>query len=115
VRWGFKGVDPAILVPAILYWERRESNVSVMLTPTEAIQQAEYSTNAVGQPVVQLSLSAWESIQSALHDADDEDDSLMLNLFLDFITAEALKSGDLQSYTQEMAATARQLVYGVEL
>jgi hypothetical protein len=86
-----------------------------MLTPTEAIQQAEYSTNAVGDPVVQLSLSAWESIQSAFHNEDAEGDPLMLKLFLDFITSEALTSGDLQPYTHEMAATARQLIYGVEL
>jgi hypothetical protein len=86
-----------------------------MLPLTEALQQAEFSTNAVGQPVVQLSLSAWESIQSAICGMDDEDDSLMLKLFLDFITAEALKSGQLQPYTREMSATAHQLIDGVEL
>jgi hypothetical protein len=86
-----------------------------MLTINEALQQAEYSTNAVGQQVVQLNLSAWETIQSAIHDISEDDDSLMLKLFLDFITAEALKSGELQPYTQEMATTARQLIDGVKL
>ena len=64
-----------------------------MLSISEALQQAEFITNTAGQSIVQLNLSAWETIQAAIQPEDDdtEDEALMMKLFLDFITADALK------------------------
>jgi antitoxin PrlF len=47
--------------------------------------------------------------------AADDDDSLMMRLFLDFALAEALKNNDLQPYTTAMSTTARNLIAGVVL
>ncbi len=49
--------------------------------------------------------------------SDDEDDenSLMMRLFLDFAITEALKNYTLQPYTTEMSEAAHKLIEGVEL
>ena len=52
------------------------------------------------------------------HTFEDEDDSndLMLSLFLDFITKDALKYSDrLEAYTEAMAQDDDELLAGVEL
>jgi antitoxin PrlF len=46
---------------------------------------------------------------------DDEEDSLMMRLFLDFAMTEALKNNTLQPYTTEMSEAAHKLIEGVEL
>ena len=46
---------------------------------------------------------------------EEEEDSLMMRLFLDFAMTEALKNNTLQPYTTEMSETARELIEGVEL
>ena len=46
---------------------------------------------------------------------DEEAESLMMRLFLDFATTEALKNNTLQPYTTEMSEAARKLIEGVEL
>ncbi|NMF65203.1 hypothetical protein [Brasilonema octagenarum] len=48
-------------------------------------------------------------------DHEDEEDSLVMRLFLDFATAEALKNNSLQPYTTEMSKAAHKLIEGVEL
>ncbi|MDJ0676773.1 MAG: hypothetical protein QNJ36_15575 [Calothrix sp. MO_167.B42] len=48
-------------------------------------------------------------------DEPEEDDSLMMRLFLDFATTEALKNNNLQPYTTEMSDAAHKLIEGVEL
>ncbi len=48
-------------------------------------------------------------------DNEDDEDSLMMRLFLDFAMAEALRNNTLQPYTTEMSDAARQLIEGVEL
>ncbi|MBP5975449.1 hypothetical protein HW132_22625 [Brasilonema sp. CT11] len=48
-------------------------------------------------------------------DDEDEQDSLVMRLFLDFAIAEALKNNTLQSYTTEMSKAAHKLIEGVEL
>lgn len=48
-------------------------------------------------------------------DEEEEEDSLMMRLFLDFAIAQALKDNTLQPYTTEMSETARELIEGVEL
>jgi antitoxin PrlF len=47
-------------------------------------------------------------------DDENEEDSLMMRLFLDFAMAEALKNS-LQPYTTEMSEAAHKLIEGVEL
>lgn len=49
--------------------------------------------------------------------SDDEDDenSLMMRLFLDFAITEALKNHTLQPYTTEISEAAHKLIEGVEL
>ena len=46
---------------------------------------------------------------------DEAEDSLMMRLFLDFATTEALKNDTLQPYTTEMSEAARKLIESVEL
>jgi antitoxin PrlF len=46
-------------------------------------------------------------------ESEDDEDSLMMRLFLDFALAEALKNNDLQPYTTTMSTTARKLISGV--
>lgn len=48
-------------------------------------------------------------------DDEEEEDSLMMRLFLDFAMTEALKDNTLQPYTTKMSETARELIEGVEL
>lgn len=85
-----------------------------MLEAVEALQQAQVVTNADGQSVVQINLDAWEAIHAAIK-PDEENDAIVLKLFLDFITIEALKSKDLQPYTTAMSERAHRLIAGVTL
>ncbi|MBD2196701.1 MULTISPECIES: hypothetical protein [Calothrix] len=48
-------------------------------------------------------------------DDEDEDDSLMMRLFLDFAMIEALKNNSLQPYTTEMSEAAHKLIESVEI
>jgi antitoxin PrlF len=87
-----------------------------MLDVLRALQKAELVTNAEGQSVVQIDLSDWELIQAAIQPSvDDQEDALMLQLFLNFITDEALAASCLQPYTTEMSETAHRLIAGVSL
>lgn len=54
-------------------------------------------------------------ISPADGDDDDEEDSVMMALFLDFAMAEALKNNTLQPYTVEMSEAVHKLIDGVEL
>jgi antitoxin PrlF len=46
---------------------------------------------------------------------EDREDFLMMRLFLDFVTTEALKNKTLQPYTREISEAASLLIEGVEL
>jgi hypothetical protein len=83
-----------------------------MLNISEALQQAEFTTNAAGQSIVQLNLSAWETIQAVIQQQNDdtEDEAFMMKLFLDFITKDALKNNTLQSYTIDQSEAAHKLM-----
>ncbi len=48
-------------------------------------------------------------------EAEDDDESLMMRLFLDFALNTALKNRDLEPYTVEMSVRARNLIDGVVL
>ena len=54
-------------------------------------------------------------IVTQLHDDEDGENSLLMRLFLDFATTEALKNNTLQPYTTEMSEVAHQLIEGVQL
>ncbi len=90
--------------------------VQRMLNALKALQQAEFVTNPAGQPVVQITLADWEVIQAAIRLPIDElEEPPMLQLFLNFVTAEALTNHQLQPYTTEMSETAHRLIAGVSL
>jgi antitoxin PrlF len=46
---------------------------------------------------------------------DEDEDSLMMRLFLDFALTSALENQDLEPYTVEMSVEARSLIEGVVL
>ncbi|WP_071187491.1 hypothetical protein [Trichormus sp. NMC-1] len=48
-------------------------------------------------------------------DFESNEDSLLMRLFLDFASTEALKNNTLQPYTTQMSETAHQLIEGVQL
>jgi antitoxin PrlF len=48
-------------------------------------------------------------------DDDNEEDSLMMRLFLDFAMTETFKNNSLQPYTIEISEAAHKLIEGVEL
>ncbi|PSB56156.1 hypothetical protein [Chamaesiphon polymorphus] len=55
-------------------------------------------------------------IEPTVDDKDEEEDNdLMMRLFLDFALNESLKKGNLHAYTTEEAARDMELITGVEL
>ncbi|MBD2435349.1 hypothetical protein [Nostoc sp. FACHB-110] len=46
---------------------------------------------------------------------EDDEDSVLMRLFLDFAMTEALKNNTLQPYTTQMSEAAHKLIAGVEL
>ncbi|WGV26207.1 hypothetical protein [Halotia branconii] len=46
---------------------------------------------------------------------EEEENSVLMRLFLDFAMTEALKNNTMQPYTIEMSEAAQQLIAGVEL
>lgn len=51
----------------------------------------------------------------AIADEEEQDNDLMMRLFLDFAIEEALKNKDLTPYTPKMSTVARDLIAGVEV
>ena len=83
--------------------------------PAEFYREHPQFANADGWIEVLSSDTAIVRIIPKSDDNEDEEDSLMMRLFLDFAMTEALKNNTLRSYTTEMSETARQLIEGVEL
>ena len=52
---------------------------------------------------------------TSVEDDEEQENSLMMRLFLDFAIAKSLKNQDLVPYTTAQSATARDLISGVEL
>jgi antitoxin PrlF len=52
---------------------------------------------------------------TAVEDDEEQENSLMMRLFLDFAIAQSLKVRDLKPYTIEQSAIARDLIAGVKL
>ena len=81
--------------------------------PAEFYREHPQFANADGWIEV---LSPDTAIVRILPQSDDEEaESLMMQLFLDFALAEALENNALQPYTTEMSEAARHLIEGVEL
>jgi antitoxin PrlF len=50
-----------------------------------------------------------------VEDDEEQENSLMMRLFLDFAIEQSLKNQDLEPYTTAQSVTARDLIAGVEL
>jgi hypothetical protein len=58
----------------------------------------------------------WKKTIQTLQEEEEADDGLMLSLFLDFLTKDALKNSDrLEAYTEEMSQEDDELLAGVEI
>ncbi|MDY6901905.1 MAG: hypothetical protein SWZ49_28105 [Cyanobacteriota bacterium] len=90
-------------------------NSSGFRLPAEFYREHPQFANADGWIEVLSPDTAIVKITPKSDDNEDEEDSLMMRLFLDFAIAEALKNNTLQPYTTEMSEAARQLIEGVEL
>mgnify|MGYP001802988159 CR=1 FL=1 len=90
-------------------------NSSGFRLPAEFYREHPQFANADGWIEVLSPDTAIVKITPKSDDNQDDEDSLMMRLFLDFAIAEALKNNTLQPYTTEMSEAARQLIEGVEL
>jgi antitoxin PrlF len=70
-------------------------------------------TDANGWIEVISDTTAVISIETPDDREEEDDDSLMMRLFLDFAINTALKNQDLERYTLEMSAMAKELLDGV--
>jgi antitoxin PrlF len=83
--------------------------------PAEFYREHPQFTNASGWIEVLSPDTAIVKIIPESVDDENEEDSLIMRLFLDFAIAEALKNNSLQPYTTEMFEAAHKLIEGVEL
>ena len=83
--------------------------------PADFYREHPQFANADGLIEVVLPDTAIVRIVPQLHDDEDGENSLLMRLFLDFATTEALKNNTLQPYTTEMSEVAHQLIEGVQL
>ncbi len=72
--------------------------------------------NATGWVEVVADNTLLVKLEPAPPEPEEEEDNLILSLFLDFITKDALKNSDrLEAYTEAMAQEDDELLAGVEL
>ena len=72
--------------------------------------------NAMGWVEVVAKDTLLVKLEPSPLETEDEENELMLSLFLDFITKDALKHSDrLEAYTEAMAEDDDELLVGVEL
>ena len=83
--------------------------------PADFYREHPQFANADGLIEVVSPNTAIVRIVPQLHDDEDGENSLLMRLFLDFATTEALKNNTLQPYTTEMSEVAHQLIEGVQL
>ncbi|MBO1048544.1 MAG: hypothetical protein HEQ10_12750 [Dolichospermum sp. DEX182a] len=83
--------------------------------PADFYREHPQFANADGLIEVVSPNTAIVRIVPQLHDDEDGENSLLMRLFLDFATTEALKNNTLQPYTTEMSEIAHQLIEGVQL
>jgi hypothetical protein len=70
-----------------------------------------------GQAIAQINpiLSNQTPTPDTVDEPLEDEEALLMHLFLDFAVSEALKNQTLQPYTTEMSALAHELIAGVEL
>ncbi|MUG97791.1 hypothetical protein F7734_37980 [Scytonema sp. UIC 10036] len=83
--------------------------------PAEFYREHPQFTNADGWIEVLSPDTALVRIVPQSCEDEGTEDSLIMQLFLDFAMTEALKNNTLQAYTIEMSEAARKLIAGVEL
>ena len=83
--------------------------------PADFYREHPQFANADGLIEVVSPNTAIVRIVPQLDDDEDGENSLLMRLFLDFATTEALKNNTLQPYTTEMSEIAHQLIEGVQL
>ena len=83
--------------------------------PADFYREHPQFANADGLIEVVSPNTAIVRIVPQLDDDEDGENSLLMRLFLDFATTEALKNNTLQPYTTEMSEVAHQLIEGVQL
>ena len=83
--------------------------------PAEFYREYPQFANASGWIEVLSPDTAIVKIIPELVNEEDEEDSLMMRLFLDFAMTEALKNNTLQPYTTQMSESEHKLIEGVEL
>ena len=83
--------------------------------PADFYREHPQFANADGLIEVVSPDTAVVRIVPQLQDDEDTEDSLLMRLFLDFATTEALKNNTLQPYTIEMSQAAHKLIEGVQL
>jgi antitoxin PrlF len=83
--------------------------------PAEFYREYPQFANASGWIEVLSPDTAIVKIIPELVNEEDEEDSLMMRLFLDFAMTEALKNNTLQPYTTQISEAAHKLMEGVEL
>jgi antitoxin PrlF len=83
--------------------------------PADFYREHPQFANADGWIEVLSTDTAIVRIVPQLQDDEDTEDSLLMRLFLDFATTEALKNNTLAPYTTEMSKNAHQLIEGVQL
>ncbi len=83
--------------------------------PAEFYREHPQFANTSGRIEVLSADTAIVKIIPELVNDEDEEESLMMRLFLDFAMTEALKNNTLQPYTTEMSEAAHKLIEGVEL
>ncbi|MDZ7958646.1 MAG: hypothetical protein RMY34_12330 [Aulosira sp. DedQUE10] len=83
--------------------------------PAEFYREHPQFANADGWIEVLSSDTAIVRIIPQSVENEDNEDTLMMRLFLDFAMTEVLRNNSLQPYTTEMSDAAHQLIAGVEL
>ncbi len=87
-------------------------NSSGLRLPADFYRDNPQFTDANGWIEVISDTTAVISIEPPDDREEENDDSLMMQLFLDFALNTALKNQDLERYTLEMSAAARDLLTG---
>ncbi len=90
-------------------------NSAGLRLPAEFYREHPQFANASGWIEVLSADTAIIKIIPPSVDEEDEEESLMMRLFLDFAVTEALKNNTLQPYTAEISEAAHKLIEGVEL
>jgi antitoxin PrlF len=94
----------------------RIGNSNGFRLPAEFYRENPQFADADGWIEVISDRTAIVSIEpTSVEDDEEQENSLMMRLFLDFAIAQSLKNRDLEPYTIKQSAIARDLIAGVKL